>query len=235
MKQFKALVFFLVTASFSASSQTLDEIINKHLDAMGGKEKLKTLNSLIMQASLSVQGNDIPLTMTQVHNKGQRVDISLMGMDNYVIQTPTEGWQFFPIQGQASPEATPAEVLKETEAALDIQSPLLDYAQKGHSAELLQKEDVEGVECFKIKIITRGGMEMTFFIDPSNYYIIKAITKTKASGQEQEQVQTFSDFRKLESGYVFPYSMTGFGPGNLTITDIKVNPQVDEGVFKKPG
>jgi hypothetical protein len=216
----------------TAEAQTVDEIISKYLDAIGGKEKLLALTTITMDAKMSVQGTDIPIKITQVHNKGQRIDINFNGMANYIIQTPTEGWTYMPVQGQTKPEASPETLIKETADGLDVQSPLLNYKAKGHDVVLVGKEDVEGTECFKLKLKMKGGLEQTIFIDPTTYYIIKIISKTKATGQEQEQTQTFSNYKKLDSGYVFPFSMTGFGPGEMTVTKIQVNTPVDEKIFK---
>ena len=91
---------------------------------------------------------------------------------------------------------------------------------------------MDGTECFKIKVVTKSGLQQTLYIDPANYFIIKQVTKTKAGGQEQEQTQSFSNYQKMDNGYVFPFSLTGFGPGELKITKIQVNPVVDPSVFK---
>jgi hypothetical protein len=234
MKTLKAFFFSLliVFTGITANSQTLDEVIAKNIDAMGGKEKLLALNSMVMEGNMTFNGQALPVKVTQLQNKGSRLEITINGMVNYVIQTQDSGWTYFPIQGQTKPEAMPEAAIKELKDQLDIQSVLLNYKEKGHTVELVGKDDVEGTECFKIKVVTKSGMEQTFFIDPSNYYIIKAVTKTKATGQEREQAQNFSDYKKLDNGYVFPFSMTGFGPGELKITKIDVNPKVDESLFK---
>lgn len=227
------LTGLVVTMAFtSLQAQTVDEVISKHLDAIGGKEKLLALNSVVMDANMTVQGTEIGFKMTELHNKGQRIDITAMGMAGYIIQTVTEGWRFLPFQGQAKPEATPAETVKEVADALDIQSSFLNYKEKGHQVELVGKEDVEGTEAFKLKLKMKGGLEQTIFLDPTTYYIIKVVTKSKATGQEVEQSQTFSNYKKIDSGYVFPFSMTGFGPGELTISKIQVNVPIDEKIFK---
>jgi hypothetical protein len=234
MKKLKTglLALLAVASVLSAKSQTLDEIIDKNLDAMGGKEKLIALHSLIMEGTMNFNGQSLPIKITQVNNKANRVEITINGMMNYMIQTRDSGWNYFPIQGQTKPEAMPAAVVKESADGLDIQSELLNYKEKGHTIELVGKDDVDGTECFKIKVITKSGMEQTIFIDPSNYYIIKQITKTKASGQEQEQTQMLSNYKKFDNGYVFPLAMTGFGPGELKITKVDVNPAIDESIFK---
>ena len=57
-----------------------------------------------------------------------------------------------PFQGQTAPEAKTAEELAEAQDNLDAQGELIDYAAKGHKVELIGKEDVEGTECFKLKV-----------------------------------------------------------------------------------
>ena len=234
MKKLFSVVTLSLILALPAFSQTLDEIIEKHLAAIGGKEKLMQLKTSITEANLSVQGMEIPIKILQEHNKGTRVEIAVMGMTGYVINTPSEGWTYLPFQGQASPEAMSAEVVKESADQLDLQSPLLNYKEKGHTVELIGKEDYEGTECFKLKVIFKGGAEATMFFDPSTYYLIKLVTKSKAAGQEAIQEQTFSNFTK-QDGYVFPFSMTGMGPGGVvTITKIEINKAIEESSFKVP-
>ena len=234
MKKLFSLAALLFVMAISVQAQTVDEIIEKHLAAIGGKEKLMQLNTMIMEGNLTVQGMDIPIKISQEHNKGQRVEISVMGMTGYLINTPAEGWNFFPFQGQATPEAMSAEAVKEATDQLDLQNSLMNYKEKGHQVEYISKEDFEGTECFKLKVLFKGGAEATMFFDPVTYYMIKQITKTKSTGQEAVQEQTFSNFTK-QDGYVFPFSLSGVGPGGVvTVTKIEINIPLDESLFKAP-
>jgi hypothetical protein len=223
------LAFFCIS---NVRGQTLDEVIDKFVTAQGGRDKLLALNTLVMEGTLNVNGQAITVKITQVNYKGQRVDISFGGVSGYIIQTRDSGWQYLPFQGQQKAEAMPAAVIQETVDGLDIQSPLLNYKEKGHTAELLGKDDVDGTECYKIRLVSKSGIDATYFIDPSNFYVIKSTTKTKATGKEVVQTQTFSNFKKLDNGYVFPFSATGFGPGEITFSKIQVNVPVDSSIFK---
>ncbi len=230
-KTLLSAVAILAMNLFSVA-QTTDEIVDKHINALGGKEKLLQLNSLIFDGSLSVQGMDIPVKMYQSHNVGMRMDITVMGMTGYVISAMTEGWLFMPFQGHTAAEAMPAEAVKESADQLDLQGVLVNYKEKGHQVEYIGKEDFEGTECFKLKIITKNGVESTIFLDPVSYYVIKSVTKSKATGQEIDAVQTFSNYKKLDSGYVFAFSMSGLGGGEITYSKIEVNVPVDPSLFK---
>lgn len=232
MKKIIYLVAFFFALNINTSAQTVDEIISKHIEALGGKEKLLELKSVISEGSFSFQGMDIPVTIYQTHNVGTRIDINVMGMTGYIINTPTEGWTFMPFQGMAAPEAMAADLVKEGADQLDLQGPLLNYAEKGHKVEYLGKEDFEGTECFKLKAILKGGSEITMFIDPTNYFIIKQIIKSKAAGQESDQVQTFSNYQKTPEGIFVAFDMTGFGPGEISFKKIEINKPIDEAKFK---
>jgi hypothetical protein len=233
MKRLQICLTILIASLCSVyiQAQTLDEIIEKNIEAMGGKEKLLALNSVSMEGTVSFTGQSIPVKILQLNNKGQKITLTINGMVNYTIQTKDSGWNYLPIQGQTKPEVTPSAVITETADGLDIQGAFINYEEKGHTVELIGKDDVDGTECFKIRMVTKSGLEETLFIDPSNYYVIKSVEKTKASGQEQEQTQTYSNFKKMDNGYVFPFSRTGFGPGELKITKIEVNIPIDESIF----
>lgn len=215
----------------AAQAQTADDVVNKYIEAMGGKEKLLSLKSVKMTGSLSVQGMEVGVTITILDDKGSRTDISVPGMgEGYQIFTPEKGWGFMPFQGQAAPEEMPEDRVKSSQAQLDLQSGLLDYKAKGHSVELLGKETVDGAECYKLKFTQKSGKVVTYYIDAKNYYRIKSVSTANINGEETEMETTYSDFKKTPEGYVFAYSQsTPNGP--ISFSSIEVNKPVDESIF----
>lgn len=238
MKTLKLAAFFIIAALgvTSVKAQTADEIINKHVEAIGGLENWKKVTSMVQTGTMAVQGMNIDLTISTLNGKGTRQDIVAMGMTNYMIVTPTEGWRFFPIQGQQAPEAMTADDVKEGQDGLDVTGNLVDYKAKGHTAEFLGKEDVDGNECFKVKITQKGGKVETYFIDPKTYLLVKSVSVMKANGQEAEVFTSYSNYQKLPEGILVPMSMSiPLGPGmnvDLTIAKVEVNKAIDESLFK---
>ncbi len=234
MKKIKVSLLVIASLfSLTTIAQTADEIIDKHIEALGGKEKLASLKSVRMEATMSVQGMELPMVTTRVAGVGQRVDLSVMGQDGYMIVTPTAGWIFFPFMGQTAPEAMPAEQLKGSVDQIDLQGPLVGYKEKGNKVELTGKDTVDGVETFRLKLTTAAGTERTYNIDTKNFYIVRTSEKGVVMGQEQEIVASYSGYKKTEDGYIFPYAITGvFGQGDLTVTKIEVNKTIDEKIFK---
>ncbi len=238
MKTFKLFSLF-VAASLSLASvnaQTADEVVNKHIEAIGGAGNWKKVNSVVQTGTMSVQGMNLDVINTIVQLKGSRQDITAMGMANYMIVTPTAGWRFFPIQGQQAPEPITEEELKENQENLDIQGSFLDYKTKGHTVELLGKEEVDGTECYKVKLTSKAGKPTTYFIDTKTYLVLKSTTVAKANGQEAELSTTYSNYQKLPEGITFPMAVSiPFAPGmnlDFAITKVEINKAVDEAIFK---
>jgi hypothetical protein len=226
-----AAFIFLSFASLRA--QTADDIINKHIDAIGGIDAWHKVNSMRMSAAVTMQGTEIPITLTRVENKGARVDISMMGMSGYSINTPTEGWSYMPFGGQQKPEAMTPDQVKDGKDEFDIQGGLVDYKAKGYTAELVGKEDVEGTECWKIKLNMKDGKVRTNFFDPDTYLLIRQVDKVMVDGKEQESTTDFSNFQKLPEGITMPMAVSG-GMGEAIIKKVEINIPVADSVFQLP-
>ena len=227
---FGLFILVMVFAQF-AHAQTADEIIDKYIDAIGGKEKMLAIKTLKMEGSLNVQGMDIGITNTISNGVGSRTDISVPGMgEGFQIMTPTKGWSFMPFQGQASPEEVNEDQVKAGQGGLDLQSPLLNYKEKGNTVELLGKEKAEGAECYKLKLTSKAGKVTTVFINTITYYRVKTVSTVNNNGEETEMETTYSDFKKISEGYVFAFSSTNIR-GTIIYSAIEVNKPVDESIF----
>ncbi len=224
-------LLFLTTLSLNSFSQSLDEIVKKHVDAIGGKENWSKIKTLKMECSMKSQGADIKITFHQIDKKAMRQDISLMGMTGYNIITNTEGWNFMPFQGQTKVEPMTADDVKNAQEGLNLQDEFITYKELGKKLEYLGKDDVDGTECFKLKITDKNAQETTYYIDPSNYYTIKQTIKMKSNGKEMENSTTYSNYKKVDAGIVYPYTVSS-GWGSSEVTNLEINPKIDEALFK---
>jgi len=216
---------------FTSQAQNVDEIVAKHIEAVGGKDNWSKIKSMKTEGVIKQQGMDIKITIMQIDQKAQRYNISLMGMTGYTIITTTEGWNYMPFQGQTKPEPFTEDDLKNAQDDLYLQDEFITYKDLGKKLEYVGKEDIDGVECFKLKMTDKNNQETTYYIDPSNYYVLKQTSKVKANGQEFENSTTFGDYKKLDEGIVVPMSLIS-GWGETQITKIEINPTIDEAEFK---
>lgn len=228
------MCLFAVAAMMSIQSvkaQTAEEVIDKYVTALGGKEKILSLKSVKKVGSLNVQGMDVGVTVTRVQGVGSRNDISVPGMgEGFQVVNPMKGWDFMPFMGQASPEEVSVDKLKSSLSLLDIQGSLVNYKEKGSQVEMSGKEKVENAECYKLKLTDKQGVISTLFIDSKSNYLVKSIITAKSSNGDINTENSFGDFKKTEEGYIFPFSEV-MERGTIIFTSIETNKPVDEKIF----
>lgn len=236
----KFLLLLMLFASASVSAQTVEEIIAKHIEAMGGKEKLNSIKSIYMEGTSVMQnGAEISQKSWKVDGKLFRQEISSAMFNMTTVITDKEGWRQNPRNGGAFEPMT-AEMVNTMQTQLDCAGSLVDYEAKGHKVELLGKEEVEGIASYKIKITYKNGKDATYFIDANTYYIIRMSSKgggmgggRGAGGADQERIVDFSDYKKTDDGFVFAFKMTPIGMGGgVYYEKIEVNKPVDPKAFK---
>jgi outer membrane lipoprotein-sorting protein len=245
----KILTAFLLLLLFTVGSraQTADEVISKHIEAMGGAEKLKSLKSLYLEGVAVMQnGNEVISKIYKVQDKLLRREIEF-GMGSVtVIVTDKEGWSSNPRSGGAF-QPLPKEAVDAQQIELDIAGPFVDYAAKGHKVELVGKENIGDKETYKLKLTPKTGREINYFIDAKDYYIIRQNFKGggmfggqgrgtqggSAPPADTEINVNYSDYRKTPEGYVFAYTVSmGNSGNNMTYEKIEVNKPVDEKLYK---
>jgi outer membrane lipoprotein-sorting protein len=225
--------FVALLLALQATAQTADEIISKHVEAIGGKEKISQIKSLFTEGTVEVMGNTNPSTTTVLNGKGFRTESEFNGSKFVQVFTEKGGWSINPMAG-GSPEAIPDDQFKAGKSQIYIGGPLFDYAGKGNTVELLGKEN----NAYKIKVTSTDKIESFYFIDAGSYYITKATRKGNMRGEDVEITFTFSNYQKTDFGYVIPFKIdTDFG-GNfslsVTVKKAEVNKEVDPSIFEMP-
>ncbi len=236
----KALISgILCLLVFTAQTQTADEIIANHLQAMGGNA-WETVKTMKMESKVSVQaapGMEIPMTMTVVNQKAARVDVSVMGMTQSTCVNGDKGWANNPFAGQMDAQALTSDQVMEMKDMTDLSGSLYNYKAKGYSVEYMGKEDLEGTELHKIKIVKSPTKIEYALIDPQSWYQIKNITASIVDGKEISAETIYSNF-KQEAGVVFPYTIEQnnpmMGASVTSVTAIRINEAVDEKIFEMP-
>lgn len=232
LKNVLALLLISV-CSIAATAQTSEEIVANHIKAIGGKENWEKLKSIKMEGTIKAQGAEIKLTSYQVDKKAMRENITVMGMNGYSIVTTTEGWSYMPFGGQTKPEPMTADDLKNAQEDLYLADAFITYAELGKKLEYLGKDDFDGTDCYKFKMTDKNAKETTYYIDASNYYILKQTNKVKANGQEMENAVVFSDYKKLDEGIFYPMSVAS-GYGQMQVSKLEVNVAIDDATFQLP-
>ena len=148
-------------------AQTADDIISKYVTAVGGKDAITGVKSLIIESSVSVMGNDIPSTTTIVVGKGYKNESDFQGTKMVQCFSDKGGWMLNPMAGAATPTALTDEQAKAGKLQLQI-DPLANYAANGYKVEFLGKDSAD----YKLKM-SGNGADVTYYINMKTYLSIK--------------------------------------------------------------
>lgn len=225
-----------VLLSASVQSQTADQIINKHIEAIGGKEVINKIKSMITYSELSVMGSNLSSTSTVLIGKGFKNVANFNGQEIIQCVTPTGGWMINPLAGATEPQILPEDQVKAGQSSFDVGGDMFNYKAKGSTVELAGRETIEGVNTYKLKLVTKDAKQAIYFIDPSTYYVIKRETTTKANSQDITATSIFSNYKKTDFGMVVPYTtITNQGfEMTVTIDKIEFNKKIDPKIFEIP-
>jgi Outer membrane lipoprotein-sorting protein len=229
----------LLFSALVSQAQTADEIIAKHVAATGGSawDKLKTIKMDMSMTSQAAPGMAIPMSMTVVHKKAMRMDVSLMGMTQSSCINGDKGWANNPFQGQMDAEPLTADQVKEMKEQTDLAGHLNGYKEKGYTAEYIGKEDVEGTELHKIKLTLSPTHTQYSLIDPESFMEVKQISVVTVDGKEVTSESVMSDYKTIE-GITMPYTIEQnnpmMGATVMKVTKLEINPSVDEKIFEMP-
>lgn len=248
---FGLLIMLLVAAQF-ASAQTVDEVIQKYIDARGGKDKLDSVKSIYMEGSREMMGNEVTVKVIKEKDKLSRTEFEMGSTNGFTLITDKEAWRFIPMRSQ-SPEKLSPEETAGMQTELDIEGPLVDYAAKGNKAELLGKDTLDGNPNFKIKLTTGAGKEITFWIDAQTYLLTQTSQKgagifgggrrngdnnnnaSKAPGDLITIYKDYSPVNGIQFAHTIDIKMSnnnGRAGGSTTFDKIEINGPVDPKYYK---
>jgi hypothetical protein len=231
---------FLFTVLF-VQAQTAEEIIDKHIEVLGGKKKLTSIKSVkrVFKTDSELAGGG---SMIMVLEQGARVESETLFGTTLVITNKKKGWSIVNTPLSEKPEITE---MSETDRYLafpnvssDLENVLpwkiiTSYVRYGASKHitltLLGKEKIADKECFKVKI--KYVNTETWYIDSKTWYLVRV-----DKGESDPVVSHYGDFRKDGNEILLPYKEEVFGTDGkklMTITnsEYETNIKVDKSVF----
>jgi len=223
----------------AARAQTVDEIIARNVEALGGMDKLQSIKTLRSTATLKMGSFQAAVESENKRPDKVRQEFILQGMAQVSAYDGKTGWQVNPFQGRKDPELLSADDTKDLQVAADIDGPLVNYKQKGSVAELVGHDSVEGTDCYKIKLTLKSGDVRYYYLDADSYMVIKLETQTIIRGSLQERDTYYGDYEKVDSIY-FPFSSESAQKDQpdrvqVTVDKIEVNAPLDDSRFAVPG
>lgn len=246
----KILVFAVLFATTAfVNAQDVDSvkmILDNYFENIGGKDAWKEVKGIKMSAEVNQQGMTIPVEVYQMADGRSATKISFQGMEiNQGVFDGETLWStnFMSMEAEKA-DAESTENAKRNKK--DGMSPFLNYEDKGYTVELVGSDNVEGVDCYKLKM-TKGtvlvegeevdNISYTYF-DKENFVPIQAEQEIMSGDMKGQMAYTvFSDYQEVDGVYI-AFSITNkssMGEQTIEFDEIVVNPEVTDEMFAFPG
>jgi outer membrane lipoprotein-sorting protein len=222
----------------AAGAQTVDEIIAKYIQAHGGLEKLRAVQTRRQSAKFSTGSFEAGVLQVNKRPNEVREEFIIQGMAQVRAYDGKTGWQVSPFGGRREPELLSEDDMRDLVLDADIDGPLVDYKAKGHKAELMGHDSVEGTDCYKIKLTLKNGDILTYYLDADSYLELKLETKIFIRGAPQESETYYGDYEQI-GGIYFPFAIESGRKGDpervrSTVEKVELNTPVEDSIFAKP-
>jgi len=229
-----------VVACVSAAGQTLDQVIARNVLARGGSEKLKAVETLRESGTVIMPwGIEAPFVVHLKRPNRVRFDFVAHGITFSRASNGTFAWDVNPSDGNNTSERMDASDQEELQEMADFDGPWVDYKQKGNRITLMGKEIVDGVPCYKLKVVYKNGDTKYFYIDSNSYLVVRQDAMRDILGTKREVITALRNYRRVDGVMFAMEAESSFAgaprPQKMVIDKIEVNTPIQNSDFGMTG
>lgn len=231
--------------SGAALAQTADEVIEKHLDAIGGRATLSKMTSRTMTGTITLSTPAGEVTgniqiFGKAPNKSRsviKVDLSQFGVGELVVDQRFDGTTGYVLDSMNGNRDVTGNQLDNMRNRA-FPTPFLTYKENGGKAELLGKEKIGDRDVYVLQVTPKAGSSSKQFFDAETYMLLKTLTTINVPqlGRDVEQTGEFSDYRAVD-GVKLAHTVKSTNPVQaftVTVTSVEHNKDLDDASFVKP-
>jgi hypothetical protein len=215
---------------------TIDEILGKYVQAVGGKESIEKITSRAMKGSFNLESlgvSDAPFeVVAKAPNKSSmKIDIGGFGVVSRVFDG-SAGWSSDPMSGLR--EMTGAELAQMKRSSDFYQE--LNFKTHYAKLEVKGKEKVGAYETYLVEATPKEGSVDKFYFDINTGLLVRQDGETEGP-QGKVLMETYMDDYKVVDGVKIPHTLKQVNPAMtmvIKITEVKSNVEIEEAKFAKP-
>ena len=215
-----------------------EDLITLHLDAIGGEDVIRSLQSVRREGYNLFEERRIPLLVYSSEANLMRIEMDLGNAGKLIQGYDGEtAWKVRIRNEQLIEEPLSPEEAKQLAHDAIFRSSLLDLRTEENKLEYLGEQVREEKRFYMVKVIESDGHQSVLEIDAETYQIIRQSSTEYLQGREVPSVITFSDFRPV-AGVWLPHRIETLLDERLTVVtvyeSIKANPGFTQALFQAP-
>ena len=180
---------------------TIEDIIEKNIEAQGGKNNMTNWNNIKLISNIEIQGAPMKINMEQGYKKPNLFYMTMKAKMIGEIQGMKFNGKTGSISGmQGNKELSGEDLNKRIEEFLLY--PILSRKELGHTFKLIEIEPINGNDSYKVIRTNKIGAERTMYFEISSGQLVKEIFE-KDGMQNIIEYNNYTSFEKL----IFPQNI----------------------------
>jgi outer membrane lipoprotein-sorting protein len=230
----------ILAAPAAAQDLTLDQVLAKHYEAIGGLDHWKGLQTMRATGHIALMpGTDAPFTLLVKRPHKVHMEFTFQGMTGVQAYDGTTAWMIMPFMGKPDPEEMPPEMSKDIVEQGDIDGPLVNYKEDGDQVELVGLTETQGTKAYQLKVTLKSGDVQQYYLDAEYFVPIKVEGSRTVQGNVMDFETILSDYKDVGGGLMMPYSIDARPKGatqgqTITFDKIEVNVPLADSIFTMP-
>lgn len=226
-------ILVLIFGLQSLKAQALDEILDRHMQALGGEKVLKAQRNSVAEFDIVVPGGLTGKYKSYFKYPNKlRTEMDLKIMKSLTVYDGEKGWVQDP-NGQVRELAGMELEDVKSEIYLSLYGYLFPERAKGE-VEYLGREEDGGINYYVIQVAPEEAEPVKMFINPETYLIDKTVSKHDIV----VVTNYFSDYKDFGGIKVATSLVTNMGDTaydiRSTLANMELNPELSDDLFKIP-
>jgi hypothetical protein len=217
-------------------------VIERHTKAMGGRAAIEAIQSIEFDLHITDPKFEVDGTYFAARPGKMRIDVNAGG--DHVFTEAFDGQKGWEGKGTSQKPAT-----EKATAALrhGVELPgklfgLHEFKARGHRIELAERENIDGIQYFVLRLTLSDGYSTTLYVDPNSWLITRRrdvrplhvnVDPTPTTIEQRS-----SDFRTISGvQFAFASSETDLQSGKVlettVVRSVKINPSLVPSIFEK--
>jgi hypothetical protein len=225
----------------SSDSVSLDEIVERNTDAMGGRAAIEAVQSIQINLHIKDPSFEVDGIYCAARPGKMRIDVSAEGKHVFTEAFDGQsGWQW---DGKGEQKPATEKATAALRHGVELPGKLFglhELKARGHRMQSIGREQIDGINYYALQLILNDGYTVSLYIDPNSWLITRRRDvrplHVDADPTPTMIEQVSSDFREV-NGLKFPFATTEIDlkTGKLlestTTKSVQINPSLRPTLF----
>jgi outer membrane lipoprotein-sorting protein len=234
---------FLGACHQQSDSVSLDEIIERNTDAMGGRGAIEAVRSIQIELHIEDPSFEVDGTYYAMRPGKMRIDVNAESKHVFTEAFDGQnGWQW---EGKGEQKPATEKATAALRHGVELPGKLFglhELRARGHKINSIGREQIDGVNYYVLQLVLNDGYTASLYVDPNSWLVTRRRDvrplHVDADPRPTTIEQVSSDFHDV-NGLKFPFATaeTDLNTGKLlesTITkSVKINPTLPPAFFEK--